>query len=299
MQISASYLTGLTNSLNEINLNQQSLTNELSSGVRVNSLSDDPSAAGENVSLSAQLAQDVNYQQASNSVTSLLQVKDSALGSVISQLTQAISVATQGVGGTENTGDTSTVVTRLSGIRDEVLSLANTTYQGNYLFSGSLGNTQPFLLDSSTNPATTSYAGDSIASTLGAPDGSSVQIGTPGNVIFSASGTNVLGTLNQLISDFTNGNTAGATAATDSLTGLVTYVAQQRSGVDNSISRIATEQGNLQSQSTQLTVQQTTLMQANTAQVATSLSASETQLSALEDAIAAIEKQGTLFNVIG
>jgi len=299
MQISASYLTGLTNSLNEITLNQQSLTNELSSGIRVNALSDDPSAAGENVSLSAQLAQEVNYQQASNSVTSLLQVKDSALGSVISQLTQAISVATQGVGGTENTGDTSTIITQLSGIRDEVLSLANTTYQGNYLFSGSLGNTQPYLLDSSTNPATATYVGDSITSSLGSPDGSSVRIGTPGNAIFSASGTNVLGTLNQLISDFTNGDTEAATSATASLTGLVAYVSQQRSGVDNSISRIAAEQGNLQSQSTQLTVQQTALMQANTAQVATSLSASETQLSALEDAIAALEKQGSLFNVIG
>jgi len=299
MQISASYLTGLTNSLNEITLNQQSLTNELSSGVRVNSLSDDPSAAGENVSLSSQLAQDANYQQASNSVTSLLQVKNSTLGSVISQLTQAISVATQGVGGTESTGDTSTIITQLAGIRDEVLSLANTTYQGNYLFSGSLGNTEPYSLDSSTNPATVNYAGDSITSTLGAPDGSSVRIGTPGNVIFSASGTNVLGTLNQLISDFTNGNTVAATSATNSLTGLVAYVSQQRSGVDNSISRIATEQGNLQSQSTELSVQQIALMQTNTAQVATGLSASETQLSALEDAIAALEKQGTLFNVIG
>ena len=299
MQINASYLTNLTGSLDRLTTTEHNLTNELSSGLRVNSLSDDPVASGENVSLSASLQQDVSYQQASTNVVSLLQVKDSVLGSVVSQLTQAISVATQGVNGTQNSGDTSTVITQLSGIRDEVLSLANTTYQGNYLFSGSKGATQPFSLDSSTTPAAVTYAGDAVTSTLVAPDSSSVHVGTPGNQIFLASGSSVLGTLNQLIADFTTGNKASATTAASSLNSLVAYVSQQRSGVDNSITRIKTEQTNLQDQATQLTVQQSTLMQADAAQVATNLSSSETQISALEAVIAALEKQGSLFNVIG
>ena len=136
MQITASYLSDLTSSLNEISSSDQQLTNELSSGVRVNSLSDDPVAAGENVALSSSIRQDDSYHQATITATSKLQVTDSALGSVVSQLTQAIATATAGDNGTNNAADLASVATKLAGIRDEILSLANTSYSGSYLFRG-------------------------------------------------------------------------------------------------------------------------------------------------------------------
>jgi flagellar hook-associated protein 3 FlgL len=298
VQISASYLSSLTTTLNEITTNEQSLTNELSSGSRVNAISDDPVAVGQNVGLSNQLSQDVNYKKASDTAGSLLQVTDSALGSVVSQLTQAISLSTQGISGTENGGDISSVMTQLASLRDEVVSLANTTFQGTYIFSGTKGTTEPFSVNPSTDPETVTYQGDSTGTFLSGPDGSKVQITFPGNQIFQNSSTNVLGTLNQLISDFKNGNTTGAQQLTNSLTTTISFIGQQRTGVDDSTSQLTDEQNQFLEQSTQLTVQQTALMQADIAQVATALSSSETQQTGLEDAIAALEKQGTLFQLI-
>jgi len=58
------------------------------------------------------------------------------VGSVVAQLTQAISLATQANNGTENASDVKSVSNQISGILDEVQSLANTSYQGQYIFSG-------------------------------------------------------------------------------------------------------------------------------------------------------------------
>lgn len=304
MQINASYLSGLTDSLNLLTTREQSLTNELSSGLAVNALSDNPVAAGENVTLSALLQQDVSYQQASTNVSSVLQVKDSALASVISQLTQAITVATQGVNGTQNAAETATTTTELTGIRAEILSLANSSFQGSYLFGGGDGTTEPFTLTASsvsTQPASVTYQGDSNVSYLQAPDGSKIQTTTDGSAIFlntMPGGINILGTINQLITAFQTGDAAAATSLTTSLNGSVTFLSTQRANADDSLTNIKAEQNSITSQSTQLSVQQNALMGADTAQVATALSTTENQQTGLEDAIAALEKQGSLFEVL-
>ncbi len=68
----------------------------------MNSLSDDPLAAGQNVLLLNQMQQDDSFTQSSNLLTGQLQVADSALGQVVAQLTQAISLATAANNGTMN-----------------------------------------------------------------------------------------------------------------------------------------------------------------------------------------------------
>jgi flagellar hook-associated protein 3 FlgL len=299
VEVSSSFLTGLTGTLNQLTLNEQDLTRQLSSGLRVSSLSDDPVAAGENVSLSTEIQQDDSYRQASTDATSVLQVTDSVLASVVSQLTKVIGLVSQGSTGTENPGDLTSVATELSGMRDEILSLANTKYQGSYLFAGSKGTTQPFTLDATSDPASVAYQGDTDQLQLAGPDGSRIAISTPGSQIFTAAGNDVFNTLNQLISGFADGNNSVIAQSASTVSNLVSYVANQRAGVDVSISRIGVEQQGLQEQSTQLIAQQTGIMQADTAQVATGLSSTQTQQSALEDVIASLEKQGTLFSVIG
>src|ERR1017187_8180699 len=100
MRVNPNYLTNLATSLDQSQAAQQELTSELSSGVRVNSLSQDAISAGENVLLLNQIQQDDSFTLSSSMVTGKLQVADSALGSVVSQLTQAISLATAANNGT-------------------------------------------------------------------------------------------------------------------------------------------------------------------------------------------------------
>lgn len=292
MRVDPQYMSGLVSSLDATSATEEQLTQELASGSRVNALSDDPVAAGENVLLSAQIGSDDTFSETASSTESMLQVSDSALSSVVSQLTTAISLATEANNGTLNAGDLESVSDQLTGIRDEVLSLANTTYMGRYIFSGSKGGTAPYALDTSTSPATATYQGDTDTTSMTTPNGQSIQLNVPGSQIFSASGNDVLGLLNQLITDFSSGTpSATAAADTESLSSALTYVTQQRVVIDNSLSRLTSAASYVQSESTEIESVQTNLLQADVGQVATQLSTAETQQAALSQVIATLGKQ--------
>jgi flagellar hook-associated protein 3 FlgL len=287
--VDPNYVTNLVGSLDQTQASVQQLTSELSSGVRVTSLSQDPLASGENVLLLDQIQQDDSFTQSSSLVTGQLQVADSALGSVISQLTQAVSLATSANNGTMNSSNVKSIANQISGILDEVQSLANTSYQGQYIFAGGQTSTAPFATSTGTSPAVTTYNGDEDVNYLGMPNGQKIQLNVPGDQIFSASGSNsVFGALNSLIADYSSGtvDTAQAVSDTQALGTALNYVSQQRVTIDNSITRLSVASTAATNEQTQLTAAQTNLMQADVAQVSTQLSLAETQQTALEDVIA-------------
>lgn len=300
MRVDPTYVTNLVGSLDQTQLTEQQLSNEMSSGVRVTSLSTDPVAAGQNVSILNQIQQDDTFTSTSDIVTGQLQVADSALGSVVSQLNSAIALATSADNGTMNSDNVKSIGNQLSSILAEVTTLANTSYQGQYIFAGSQTSTVPFTQNNTTSPATTTYNGDTDINYLETPTGQKIQLNVPGSQIFQGTGSNsVFGALNALIADYSTGtvNTKQAVSDTQALSTALNYVGQQRVTIDNSITQLASASGSMTSIKTQLTAAQTNLMQADVANVATQLSLAETQQTALEAIIAKIGS-GTLFDKI-
>ena len=303
MRVDPLYVPNLVGSLDAVSTSEQTLSEELSSGSRVTSLSDDPSAAADNVSLMAQIAQDDTFTQTASTTESRLQVGDSTLGSVVSQLNSAITLATQANNGTLSASDVMGIASQLVSIRDEVLSLANTTYLGTYLFSGSQGATAPFTLNPSATPgiaATVTYTGDDKTTSLQTPNGQTIQLNVPGDQIFSTgvASTDVFQTLNNLIADFATGvPSSTAVADTESLTSSLNNVSDQRVILDGGITALQSAASYTQSESAELLSAQTTLLQADYGKVSAQLSAAETQQSALYDVIATLEK-GSLFDYI-
>jgi flagellar hook-associated protein 3 FlgL len=296
MRVDPFYVSNLAGSLDQTQSTEQQLTSELSSGVRVTSLSQDPVASGENVLLLNQIQRDDSFTQSSGLVQGQLQVADSALGSVVSQLTQAISVATGADNGTLNASQLQAISNQLSGIRDEVISLANTSYQGQYIFGGSITSAAPFTISNSTIPATTTYNGDEIVNYLQTPNGQTIQLNMPGDQIFTGNGSNnVFDALNRLVADYANGASVQTSVQdTDALNTALNYVSQQRVTLDNSLTRITAASGAVTSEETQLAAAQTSLMQADLPQISTQLSLAETQQTALEDVISQLGS-GSLF----
>jgi flagellar hook-associated protein 3 FlgL len=300
MRFDPFFMNSAVSALDQTSAMEQQLTNEIASGSRVNSLSDDPVAAGENVLLSSQLKLDDSFSQTENSTVGMLQVTDSTLGSVVSQLTQALSLATKGNNGTLNASDLQSIAKQLSGIRDEVLSLANTTYMNRYVFSGSQGGTTPYSLDSTVTPNTVTYNGDTVISYVTTPNGQKIQTNLPGSQIFSDPTNNVLQTLNSLIADFSSGTTStSAIGDTTALNTALNYVSQQRVVIDNSITQLQGAQNYIQTQGTQITAAQTGLLQTDVAQASTQLSTAETQQAALTQVVNILEKNnGDLFSLL-
>jgi flagellar hook-associated protein 3 FlgL len=299
MRVDPNYITNLTAALDQSTSEEDTLTSELSSGSRVASLSDDPVAVAQSTLLNTSIAQDDTFVQTASGEASLLQVTDSTLGDVVSQITTALSTAVSGNNGTLNASDLASVAQQLSGIRDQVLSLANTSFQGQYLFGGSQDSTPPFTLDTTTNPATANYNGDTSVQFVQTPSGQKLQVNLPGSSVFGSAGSGVLGALNQLISDFSGGaTTATLTADTGALTTALGQLSSQRSTIDSSLSRLQSSSTYVQTEVGQLTVAQGNLVSADPATVATQLSQAETQHQTLLSVINTLGSDPDLFSLM-
>jgi flagellar hook-associated protein 3 FlgL len=282
MRVDPNYISNLSAALNQSTGQENTLTSELSSGLRVASLSDGPVAVAQSTLLGSSIAKDDTFVQTASNESSRMQVTDSTLGEVVTQITSALSTAVSGNNGTLNASDLASVAQTLSGIRDQVLSLANTSYQGQYLFGGSQGSAPPFTLDNSTTPATAIYNGDANVQYIATPSGQQIQVNLPGSAVFGAAGSGVLGALNQLISDFSSGaTTASLTTDTGALTTALGQLSSQRSTLDSALSRLQATSTYAQTEESQLKVAQSNLVSADPAAVATQLSQAEVQHQAL------------------
>jgi flagellar hook-associated protein 3 FlgL len=289
VRVDPNYVTHLAVAVNQSSLAESNLTTQLSSGLRVTSLQVDPGAAASSAVLGSAIAKDASYVQAAAGKQSVLQATDSTLGEVVTQLTTAVSLAVQGSNGTLNASNLSSIAQQLTGIRDEVLALANSSYLGVHLFGGSQGSVVPFSVNTSTIPATAAYAGDNAVQSTETPTGQKIQVSLPGAAIFGDGNGGVFAALNELIAKFSSGASgAGAVADTSALTDALSHVSSQRSVLNSSLARIRDTSNYFAQDQSQLTAQQTSLVSVDLTTVATQLKSAETQHQALLSLISAL-----------
>jgi flagellar hook-associated protein 3 FlgL len=268
----------------------------------VTSLASNPTAAAQDSMVGSEISVDDTFTQNANTTQGLMQVTDSTLSSVVSEMTSAISVATGGDNGTNNSANDAAVVAELSGIRSSILGLANTSYQGVSIFAGSQASATAFTLDTSTSPATVTYNGDSDVLSMTTPSGQTLQTAIPGDQIFGGNTTgtsaNVLGVLSTLINDFSTGNLSAAATQTTALSSSLSQVTAIQAQFDASLQQVQSDSTYTQTQVVQLQASQNSLVADNPAQVATSLASSETQQSALMSVMAELEKSNDLFDYL-
>lgn len=131
---------------------------QLSSGKRVNSPSDDPAAAAQLVGLSDSLDVTRQYQRNIDFIRSRLQLEDSSLAAVGDALQRARELAVQGLNDTNGAEVRTGMAKEIRQILDQVIGLANRTdAAGEFLFGGFQGQSAPFSGDGTGN---FSYAGD-------------------------------------------------------------------------------------------------------------------------------------------
>jgi flagellar hook-associated protein 3 FlgL len=251
---------------------------QVSTGKRVNQLSDDPSASASMVRSLAASASVDQYTANTSSISSTMQTADTALNSVVSSLNQAITLGTEGANGTTSATNRAEIATQVQNILSSVVSQANTSYQGTYLFGGSATQTAPFVA-SSTSSSGYTYVGNSTVNSVQIGDSTSVQTNVPGDQIFT-SGANVLGSLANLVAALQTGSTTDIATATDAVSTALSYVGQQRVPLDNSISQVNAQETYLSQESVTLSTQQTSLVGINIAEAATNLSQAQLSQSA-------------------
>lgn len=251
---------------------------EASSGKSVNNLSDNPLAAGQLVVSNAQISDVDQFSFSISTVQGSLNTADSALNSVVSSLTQAVSVGTEAAGGTLSTSELQALGQQVDQIQQQVIGLANTTYQGNYVFAGTAVSTQPY---SSTGV----YSGNTSVNSVQVGAGQTASLGLAGSTVFGAPATAgqpdlTFQYLSQLSSDIKSNNQSAIETDIANVQSSLNNVIAQRGSYGDTLQQLNSDSANLSQQKLTLQQYQSTLVSADIAQVATDLSQSQTTLQA-------------------
>lgn len=172
---------------------------QVSTGERILSPSDDPVAAVRVLGIERDLNLTEQYQSNADVAENKLSVTDGVLTSAADILQRIRELAVQGLNDSNDGSAREAIAEEMNQLNESLLSLANSTdANGEYLFSGYQSNTQAF------DPGTYAYNGDSGQRNVRVGSGYLVEVSEPGDQVFVS--TNLDGSTQaifQTIDDFT------------------------------------------------------------------------------------------------
>jgi len=294
MRVNPNPMPDLLAALNKSQLETQQAMLEISSGRSVNQPSDNPTAAALLVENNDQATFNSGYLQSIATVQGQLSTADSTLSSVVTALQRAISLGVEGANGTLSDSDRASIANELQGIQSQLVSLANASYEGRFVFAGTNTNTPPFVIDN-TVPSGVSYVGNTDVNQVSIGNGNKLAVNQPGSQLFSAPGNDVFLAINGLIQALQSNTGIGA--AVTSLGAANSYLSAQRVFYGNAANQAQSQSTYLNAAKLQIAQQQNTLGGADLAAAATNLARSQIDTQAT---LATISKltQNNLFSYL-
>jgi len=121
------------------------LQSQIASGKRVLKVSDDPQAANSILRLNALISSNEQYKKNTDETQSMMEATMNALdgfSTTLSKIKETVAQATNG----GNTSEMSTFASNVDQMLSELLSYANTNYNGKYIFGGTNTQETPFTM---------------------------------------------------------------------------------------------------------------------------------------------------------
>ena len=222
---------------------------QLAAGKQLVQPSDDAEKTGIIQRLSSAFNRQEVYESTLDSVTSRLEVEESAVMSAENIMQRVHELAVQGTNGTLGEGDRKILAHEVSSLRDELLSLANSQdASGNYVFSGSMAKTSAFV---ESADGTVNYRGDDNQVQVAISEQRSMFMNRPGDEIFTSIVRSNPGAGSERISFFNvmddfadaleNNNSTGVQRSLNEISGLT-------EGMATSIADVGTRMNTAQNQ---------------------------------------------------
>lgn len=168
------------------------LNNAISSGVTVHTPGDSE-IAGTISQFQQSLDKATSYKNRITSTGDLLNFQENVLGQVNDLLVRAKEIAAQAANETNSPTIRSQMAAEAYEIRDHIVSLANSTYQGRYIYGGIDDNDPPYDAATYTNPSSgagsqryvyDTDAGSTTTRSISITDNLTITTNTPGNTLF-------------------------------------------------------------------------------------------------------------------
>lgn len=187
--VQASSLRNLQSNLSRM----ATLQAQMSSGTKLSLPSDDPAATSDVMRLNASSRQLDQYSRNASDGTSWLTTIDTALSSTTAALQRVRDLTVQGGNGAYGTTSRQALATEITGIRDELLKQANTTFLGRTVFAGTSNAGAAF---DPTTYAFNGTPGSSVQRQVGAD--TAVRVDSDGSTVFGQGSSSVFALLDQI-----------------------------------------------------------------------------------------------------
>lgn len=199
----------------------------VSSGKRINTLSDDPIGVTQVLSIRSSLD---NIEQMGRNITmgtSWLAAAESALSNVQDLISESKALCVQMATATTGTEERAAAANTVQNTLEEIVSLANTEVNGRYIFAGSETDSSPFDEDGA-------YNGDNNPFKIKIGRDTTVAVGCDGEAVFGT----IFETLNDLKSALESDNISGIEAAMGDLDSHFERISSQISDIGSKITRM-------------------------------------------------------------
>ena len=280
---------------------------EMSSGLRVTQASDDPSSVSSIIDYNEEISRVTQVQSNLNTAASTAQSADTALASASTLLDQLVSIGAQGASSSTSAASQSSLASQVQQIAQQMVGLANTTFNGQYIFGGDTATTQPYTYNW-TAPSGKGVVQNSTAgstSVLRDASGNSITPNVSAQQIFDAQnpdGTSATGNVFQAVYDLgsalQNNDQTGVATATQELKAAVTQIGQVTATYGNTQDWIQSAQSDATDRLTTLQTGLSNVQDADVAKVATQLTTDQTAEEAALQAHSSLSTK-SLFSYLG
>lgn len=233
---SAGALAGLQTSASRLAQYQQML----STGNQISAPSDDPAGAVRALALRGDLKLNAQYARNQSDATAWLSVADTAYGQITDLVQKVRTLTVQASNDGASTGTSAKAIAdQIGAIREAIVKLANTTYNGRPVFGGTTANDAAFVDDGSGHIV---YNGDTGKVDRAIGDKNTVTISQTGVQAFGADGSNVFDLLDSIMADLNSpAASPGSTKITD-LDGAINSLTSQRAASGSALQRVQAAQ---------------------------------------------------------
>jgi flagellar hook-associated protein 3 FlgL len=172
--------------INASGARMQRVQQDLSTGTRLHRPSDDPTANARAMVLKTSMAQNQQYVKNIQAAQNFVQVTDTATTNYVNALQRLRNLAVQGASGNLRAEDKAAISQEVTQIREEIRTIANTQYNGRYIFGGLKTDQAPYPTDVTLSPNDTGKLTTEIS------PGITVDYNIPAPAIFgdTVNGTN-------------------------------------------------------------------------------------------------------------
>jgi flagellar hook-associated protein 3 FlgL len=288
------------NGLNLIQQRSQQAQQELTTGLRINSVSDSPSQIPELLETHQQLDNVTQLNSNLNLVQNEVNTGESSVQSAVTLLEQAQSLVTEGEPSSTSATSRTQIAGQLGDILTQIVAISNTTSGGRYIFSGDSDQTAPYTIDlTQTNPISV-YAGTPSTREIQSPDGSTIPVALTAQDIFDSStpGDNVFQSINNARQALLNNDQTGIDSSITSLQSSDSYLNTQLAFYGDTQDAITSGLNYGSTLVTQLQTQLSTIQDADATQAITQLTEATTDEQAAVQSEAQLPRT-SLFQYLG